>query len=32
MPLAPFLILGTFLSFLLQPDIFNINSWVELFF
>lgn len=31
-PLAPFLILGTFLSFLLQPDIFNINSWVELFF
>ncbi len=30
-PLAPFLILGTFISFLIQPDIFNIDLWIQLF-
>ncbi len=30
-PLAPFLILGTFISFVIQPDIFNIDLWIQLF-
>jgi leader peptidase (prepilin peptidase)/N-methyltransferase len=29
-PLAPFLIFGSFLALMLQPDLFSINSWIQL--
>jgi prepilin signal peptidase PulO-like enzyme (type II secretory pathway) len=31
-PLAPFLIIGTFLALIFTPDIFSINDWVSILF